>query len=52
MLDTAPTGHTLLLLDAAQSYQREVQRTNANVPAEVSAAARAPARPGRSPGCC
>jgi arsenite-transporting ATPase len=36
VLDTAPTGHTLLLLDAAQAYQREVQRTNANVPAEVS----------------
>ena len=36
VLDTAPTGHTLLLLDAAQSYQREVQRTNAQVPAEVS----------------
>lgn len=37
VLDTAPTGHTLLLLDAAQSYQREVQRTNADVPAEVAA---------------
>ncbi len=36
VLDTAPTGHTLLLLDAAQAYQREVKRTNANVPAEVS----------------
>jgi arsenite-transporting ATPase len=36
VLDTAPTGHTLLLLDAAQSYQREVQRTNADVPVEVS----------------
>ena len=36
VLDTAPTGHTLLLLDAAQSYQREVQRTNADVPEEVS----------------
>ena len=36
MLDTAPTGHTLLLLDAARSYQREVQRTNAEVPDEVS----------------
>jgi arsenite-transporting ATPase len=36
VLDTAPTGHTLLLLDAAQSYQREVQRTNAEVPPEVS----------------
>lgn len=36
VLDTAPTGHTLLLLDAAQSYHREVQRTNGNVPVEVS----------------
>jgi arsenite/tail-anchored protein-transporting ATPase len=36
VLDTAPTGHTLLLLDAAQSYHREVQRTTAQVPAEVS----------------
>jgi arsenite/tail-anchored protein-transporting ATPase len=35
VLDTAPTGHTLLLLDAAQSYQREVQRTTADVPEEV-----------------
>jgi arsenite-transporting ATPase len=36
VLDTAPTGHTLLLLDAAHSYQREVARTNADVPAEVT----------------
>jgi arsenite-transporting ATPase len=36
VLDTAPSGHTLLLLDAAQSYHREVQRTNADVPDEVS----------------
>jgi arsenite-transporting ATPase len=36
VLDTAPTGHTLLLLDAAQSYLREVQRTNTDVPREVS----------------
>jgi arsenite-transporting ATPase len=36
VLDTAPTGHTLLLLDAAQSYQREVARTSADVPGEVS----------------
>ena len=36
VLDTAPTGHTLLLLDAAQSYQREVKRTSADVPEEVS----------------
>lgn len=27
VIDTAPTGHTLLLLDATQSYQREVERT-------------------------
>jgi arsenite-transporting ATPase len=31
VLDTAPTGHTLLLLDAAESYQREIRRTNAHV---------------------
>jgi arsenite-transporting ATPase len=36
VLDTAPTGHTLLLLDAAQGYHREVQRTNLQVPDEVS----------------
>jgi arsenite-transporting ATPase len=35
VLDTAPTGHTLLLLDAAQSYHREVQRTTGEVPPEV-----------------
>ena len=28
VLDTAPTGHTLLLLDAAQAYHREVARTS------------------------
>jgi len=27
VLDTAPTGHTLLLLDAAEAYHREVSRT-------------------------
>lgn len=26
VLDTAPTGHTLLLLDASESYQRELDR--------------------------
>ena len=26
VLDTAPTGHTLLLLDASETYQRELQR--------------------------
>jgi arsenite-transporting ATPase len=39
VLDTAPTGHTLLLLDAAESYQREIERTNANVPDAVRALA-------------
>ena len=38
VLDTAPTGHTLLLLDAAQSYHREVTRTSgAYVPDDVRA---------------
>lgn len=36
ILDTAPSGHTLLLLDAAQSYQHEVARTAAEVPEEVA----------------
>ena len=34
VLDTAPTGHTLLLLDASQSYHREVARTG-RAPDEV-----------------
>lgn len=38
VLDTAPTGHTLLLLDAAESYHREVARTaGAHVPEAVRA---------------
>ncbi len=35
VLDTAPTGHTLLLLDAAESYQREIKRTSTQVPDAV-----------------
>lgn len=35
VLDTAPTGHTLLLLDAAEAYHREVGRARAQVPDEV-----------------
>ena len=36
VLDTAPTGHTLLLLDAAESYHREVARTTgSHIPAAV-----------------
>lgn len=35
VLDTAPTGHTLLLLDAAESYHREVTRTMSDMPQAV-----------------
>ncbi|MCP3029410.1 arsenical pump-driving ATPase [Halobacillus sp. A5] len=35
VIDTAPTGHTLLLLDAAQSYHKELERTTGNVPDSV-----------------
>jgi arsenite-transporting ATPase len=35
VIDTAPTGHTLLLLDATQSYHREVQRTKGEIPLAV-----------------
>jgi arsenite-transporting ATPase len=35
VIDTAPTGHTLLLLDAAESYHREVLRTTGQAPEEV-----------------
>ena len=37
VLDTAPSGHTLLLLDTAHSFQREVNRQSAEVPPEVGA---------------
>lgn len=30
VLDTAPTGHTILLLDAAEAYHREILRTQGN----------------------
>lgn len=35
VIDTAPTGHTLLLLDATQSYHKEVERTHGDVPESV-----------------
>jgi arsenite-transporting ATPase len=35
VIDTAPTGHTLLLLDAAESYHREVSRSMNEIPAAV-----------------
>lgn len=31
VIDTAPTGHTLLLLDATLSYHHEVERTQGNI---------------------
>jgi arsenite-transporting ATPase len=35
VIDTAPTGHTLLLLDAAEAYHREVLRAAGHAPEEV-----------------
>ena len=35
IIDTAPTGHTLLLLDSTQSYHREVERTKGQIPPSV-----------------
>ena len=35
VIDTAPTGHTLLLLDASESYHREVSRSMSDVPEAV-----------------
>ena len=35
VLDTAPTGHTLLLLDATESYHREVLRSASDMPESV-----------------
>jgi arsenite-transporting ATPase len=35
VLDTAPTGHTILLLDATEAYHREVARNASDMPEEV-----------------
>ena len=35
VMDTAPTGHTLLLLDATGAYHREVLRTATGVPGAI-----------------
>ncbi|OJE18298.1 arsenical pump-driving ATPase [Bacillus toyonensis] len=35
VIDTAPTGHTLLLLDAAQTYHKEIARSTGEVPRSV-----------------
>jgi arsenite-transporting ATPase len=36
VIDTAPTGHTLLLLDSAQTYHKELTRSTGEVPESVS----------------
>ena len=35
VIDTAPTGHTLLLLDSTLSYHKEVERTQGQIPESV-----------------
>jgi len=35
VLDTAPTGHTLLLLDSTEAYHREVAKSADDLPCEV-----------------
>lgn len=35
VIDTAPTGHTLLLLDSTQSYHREIKRSKGDIPESV-----------------
>ncbi|ERI94947.1 putative arsenite-transporting ATPase [Clostridiales bacterium oral taxon 876 str. F0540] len=35
VIDTAPTGHTLLLLESTQSYNKEIQRSQGEVPDAV-----------------
>lgn len=35
VIDTAPTCHTLLLLDSTQSYHREIQRSEGDIPESV-----------------
>jgi len=32
VIDTAPTGHTLLLLDSTQSYNQEIKRSQGEIP--------------------
>lgn len=35
VIDTAPTGHTLLLLDATQSYHKQIQKSQGDIPDSV-----------------
>ena len=32
VIDTAPTGHTLLLLESTQSYNQEIERSKGDIP--------------------
>lgn len=36
VIDTAPTGHTLLLLESTQSYNHEIARTKGEIPESVA----------------
>ncbi|MGX9134909.1 TRC40/GET3/ArsA family transport-energizing ATPase [Rummeliibacillus sp. JY-2-4R] len=35
LIDTAPTGHTLLLLDSTESYHKEISRSSGEVPIAI-----------------
>ena len=35
VIDTAPTGHTLLLLDASEAYHKEISRASGEVPISI-----------------
>ncbi|MCL6571550.1 MAG: arsenical pump-driving ATPase [Bacillus sp. (in: Bacteria)] len=35
VIDTAPTGHTLLLLDASETYHKEISRSSGEIPDSV-----------------
>lgn len=35
VIDTAPTGHTLLLLESTESYDKEIRRTHGSTPPSV-----------------
>ncbi|MCA0361981.1 MAG: arsenical pump-driving ATPase [Armatimonadetes bacterium] len=35
VIDTAPTGHTILLMDATEAYHREIARTQSDAPESV-----------------
>lgn len=36
VIDTAPTGHTLLLLESTQSYNHEIERTKGEIPESMA----------------